>query len=85
MSLGGELAGFVAGLIETAVGMPAAQREAELANIRRELRAGIERLDAIEPNLPRIHELGEKRRAEIEEEERQRRQDEPTSKVEVPR
>lgn len=42
------------------------------------------RLQAIEPNAPRIHELAERRRAELEEEAHRRRQDEPTSKHDLP-
>lgn len=86
MSLGGDLALFVGGLISQALDMPGAQREAELDRIRRTLRTALERLDGIEPNAPRIHELGEKRRAEIEAAERSRteRGDEPTVETALP-
>ncbi len=53
------------------------------ARLSRELRESADRLDAIEPNLPAIHALGEETRERIRaaEEERTERGDETTREV----
>lgn len=80
MSLGQELADFLGGLVSRAAAAP----EEERARIRAELQTALDRLDGIAPNAPAVHEAAERRRAELEAEELRRRQDEPTSRTELP-
>ena len=65
MSVGAAIVEAVLGIIEGAAKMGEAMDATERARLADALRANAVRLEGIEPNLPRIHALGEARRAEI--------------------
>lgn len=92
MSLGGELVEALAELVKGIVSGTREASAAERAELAAMLRANADRLEGIEPNLPRIHQLGEEARTRIAEAERLRlehegrteRSDEKTVETPIP-